>query len=132
MIPYIKDIVKDFVKNDDTMKTYANPASYHLFKTREYSTVLEGTHTNIYPNFVANALFYTNKARPEIYTAVEFISMQVRTQDEDEWKKLACMMRYLCGTPKQRITLRADRINLVNWWLDGFHGVQPNCRVHTG
>ena len=35
MIPYIEEILKDFTKNDDTVKKSTTPSSDHLFKTIE-------------------------------------------------------------------------------------------------
>ena len=41
-------------------------------------------------------------------------------------------MRCLCGTPELPLTLRADRTNIVKWWIDGYHGVHSNFKGHTG
>ena len=66
---------ENFSKHDDTVKTSATPASYHLFKAIKYEIVLEETQAIIYHNLVAKALFATNISRPEIHTAVAFIIM---------------------------------------------------------
>ena len=125
-------MVKDLAKHYDTMNTYANPSSDHLLKTIEDTIILEETQANTYHNFFAKALFSVNRARPYIHTALAFLSMRVRAPDEDAWNKLARIMKYLCGTPKILLTLRAYITNNFKWWVDGYHVVHPNCRGHTG
>ena len=58
--------------------------------------------------------------------------MQVRDSDEDDRNKLSHMMRSLYGIPNLTLTIRSDRTNIFKLWVDGFHGVHPNCRVHMG
>ena len=42
------------------------------------------------------------------------------------------MIRYLCVKPKVPLTLQSETSKIVKWWVDGPHGVHPNCRGHTG
>ena len=60
-ILYIEETATYLSKHNDTIKTYATPASQHSFKTRE---------DTIYHNFIARALFYNKIERPEIQTSV--------------------------------------------------------------
>ena len=61
MIPNIEDMVKDFDKHNDTMKISSTPESYHLFKTREDSIILEETQAKIYHNFFPGNFFPTRE-----------------------------------------------------------------------
>ena len=57
MIPNIEDMVKDFYKHNETMNISSTPESYHLFKTREDSIILEETQAKIYHNFLPSHFF---------------------------------------------------------------------------
>ena len=57
---------------------------------------------------------------------------QGKAPDEDDYKKLARVMRYLRGTPDQILTLEAASMNIVKWWVDASFAVHPDMRSHTG
>jgi hypothetical protein len=42
----------------------------------------------VFHNFVAKCLFLTKRARPDIHTAVAFLTTWVKKPDKDDWKKL--------------------------------------------
>ena len=132
IIPQNKCMEKDFTNHDNTMKTYATPASDHVFKTREHVIVLEETQANICHSFFSKALFSTKGERPDIHITLTFLSISVRYPDKDARKKLARIMMYLFSTLDILLDLRADRTSIVKWWLNVYHRVNPNCRVHTG
>ena len=108
------------------------PAASHLFKVREDATDLDDETAGVFHRFTAKKLFLTKRARPDIQTAVAFLTTRVSQPDEDDWKKLTRSMRYLRGTKHVHLKLTADRTNVVKWWVDGSHGIHPNCRGHTG
>ena len=93
MIPYVKEIVEDNSKS-----TAATPVAEHLFKVNKDADSLTEGQMSIYHNFVAKCLFLTKRARPDISTAVAFLSTQSKASDVDDWKKLTQMIRYLRGT----------------------------------
>ena len=64
---------------------------------------------------VAKLLFLCKRARPDIQTAVTFLTTCVMAPDEDDYKKLARVMKYLRGTRTMPLTLEADNLRLVKW-----------------
>ena len=66
----------------------AIPAAEHLFKANDDSETLTGRQMTIYHNFVAKCLFLEKRARPDILTAVAFLSTRVKASNVDGWKKL--------------------------------------------
>ena len=52
--------------------------------------------------------------------------------DEDDYKKLAWVMKYLRGTRTLPLTLEADNLQLVKWWIDGAFATHRDMRSHTG
>jgi hypothetical protein len=41
-------------------------------------------------------------------------------------------MRYLRGTKTMPLTLEADSLNVVKWWVDASFAVHPDMKSHTG
>ena len=74
MIPYVKEIVEFFSQYDNSKSTAATPAAEHLFKVNNGADSLTERQMTIYHNFVAKCLFLTKHARPDISTAVAFLS----------------------------------------------------------
>ena len=75
---------------------------------------------------------YHKRARPDIQTAVAFLTTRVMAPDEDDYKKLARVMKYLRGTRTMPLTLEADNLQLVKWWIDGAFATHRDMRSHTG
>ena len=132
MFGYIREIIDLFAKFDDSTKTAATPAADHLFKVDDSSTPLSQQQATVFHHFVAKCLFATKRARPDISTAVAFLSTRVKGPDEDDWKKLVRLIRYMRGTLQLPLTLSAESASIPKWWVDGSHGVHPKMQGHTG
>ena len=87
MIPYIKEIIKDFREYDPSQDKKANtPASEFLFKVDNESRMVDDSIAKLIHTFVAKALFATKISRSDIHTAVAFLTTCVRVPNEDDWK----------------------------------------------
>ena len=132
MTPYIREVIEDFSKYDPGSKTARTPDADHLFKVRDDARPISEKLAQTFHTFVAKSLFATKRARPDIATAVSFLTTRVIEPDEDDWKKLVRMIRYLNGSPDLPLTLKADSTNIVKWWVDGSYNVHPDFRSQTG
>ena len=56
----------------------------------------------------------------------------MKETDEDDWKKLKRLLQYLYGTVNLVLTLTADKLNIIKWFIDASHHVHPDFRSHTG
>ena len=65
-------------------------------------------------------------------TSVAFLSTHVKSPDEDDYKKLTCVMRYLHSTARLPLTLEADNLQVIKWWIDGAFTAHPDMQSHTG
>ena len=83
MIPYVKEIVELFKKHDDSDRHANTPAAEHLFQINEQATPLSQHQATVFHNFVVKCLFLTKRARPDIATALEFLTTRVKASDED-------------------------------------------------
>ena len=89
MIPYIKEMIQDFRKHDPNTDKRANtPAAEFLFKVDNKSRLIDGSRAKVFHIFVAKALFATKRSRPDIHTAVDFLTTRARGPNIDNRKKL--------------------------------------------
>eukprot|EP00957_Ditylum_brightwellii_P126753 9661732-Ditylum_brightwellii.AAC.1 len=79
----------------------------------------------------AKLLFLCKHARPDIQTAVSFLTTRVKNPDKDDWKKLHRVIIYLNGTKNLVLTLGADSLNMAKWWVDGAFAVHPDMKGQT-
>ena len=57
---------------------------------------------------------------------------RVKCPDVDDYKKLERVIKYLCGTPDLALTLEADDMHVVKWWVDASFAVHTDMKSHTG
>ena len=46
-------------------------------------------------NLVAKTLYVSKHARPDVSTAIAFLTTMIRAPDVDDWRKLSHLMEYL-------------------------------------
>ena len=131
MVDYTKKMVHEFEEATGELMVPKTPAAEHLFQTRDDSKKLEENESIIFHNATAKALYLCKRARPDIQTAVAFLTTRVKAPDCDDWKKLSRMMGYLKGTLNLVLTLSDTGVG-GQWWMDAANGVHPDLRGHTG
>ena len=107
------------------------PAAEHLFKINDTPTYLTDDDAMFFHHNVAKLLFLCKRARPDLQTAVAFLSTRVKHPDHDDYKKLARAMKYLRKTITLPLRLEADDLQLVHWWIDGAFATHRDAH-HTG
>jgi hypothetical protein len=133
MIDYVQEIVDAFDKADPNgggIKTSAAPSN--LFTVDEDCEKLEPKKAQQFHHIVAKTLYATKRARPDTCTAIAFLTTRVREPDQDDWTKLAHMIKYLRGTKLLPLILSANGSGILKWWIDGSFATHPNMRGHTG
>jgi hypothetical protein len=63
---------------------------------------------------------------------IAYLTTRVREPDNDDWAKLAHLIKYLQGTKNLPLIMSAAGSGILKWWVDGSFGVHPNMRGHTG
>ena len=81
---------------------------------------------------VAQLLFLCGRARPDIKTAVLFLTTRVKAPDKDDWGKLKRVLKYLWGTRYMKLTLTVDNLHTLRWWVDAGYGVHWDLKGRTG
>jgi hypothetical protein len=131
MFDYIKKMLNDLPPDMDGIAV--TPAANHLFDVDISGKVpLDEPNAILFHHLVAKLLFLCKRARPDIQTAVAFLSTRVKSPDGHDYRKLARVMRYLRATMDLPLTLEASHISTIKWWVDGAFAVHPDMRSHTG
>jgi hypothetical protein len=94
--------------------------------------VLPEEQVMVFHRATAQLLFLSARARQDIQLATAFLTMRVRSPDEDDWGKVKRVLGYLKGTMHMLLILSADLLMLSRWWVDAAYAVHDDCRGHTG
>ena len=130
--------MEDYIRNmltqlpEDMEGVATTPAAEHLFKVNDTPTYLNEEQEMFFHHNVAKLLFLCKRARPDIQTAVAFLSTRVKHPDCDDYKKLGHVMKYIRNTITLTLTLEADDLQLIHWWIDGAFATHRDMRSHTG
>lgn len=82
--------------------------------------------------FVAKLLYLSKRARPDIATAIAFLTTRVKEPDGDDWNKLCRCIWYLNNTVSLALTLEATNNPVIKLWVDASYAVHGDCKSHTG
>lgn len=110
----------------------STPAATHIFETNDNGEPLDEDTAQFFHHYVAKALFLCKRARPDIQTAVAFLSIRVKQTDKDDYKKLKRLMQHLRGSKDLVLTLESDNVQVIKWWVDASFAVHHDMRSHTG
>ena len=128
---YIDMMLHDAPKDMDGIST--TPAAAHLFKTNvKDPKLLDDERKKIFVHLVMQGLYLSQRGWPDIRTAIAFLCSRLNNPDEDDYKKLIRLVRYLHGTKELILTLRANNDGIVRWWIDASYAVHDDMKGHTG
>ena len=89
------------------------PAANPLFEVDDNGVKLKPEQKDLFHEFVAKLLFLGKRARPDLQTAISFLSTRVTEPDTDDYKKLIRLMNYLKSTKDITLTLEADNSGCI-------------------
>jgi hypothetical protein len=112
--------------------TATTPADKNLFEVRENVATLNTDDAELLHAMVAKLLFLCKPGRPDLQTAIAFLCTRVQAPTTDDQLKLGRVIKYLRKSRDLVLTLRADNINIVKWWVDSAFPVHKDMRSHTG
>jgi len=144
MIDYVDEIVAAYDKvsselNDGFTTVYkksnrsrTSAAPDDLFIVDEDAEKLSEEGQTAFHHLVAKTLYISKRARPDVSTAVAFLTTRVKAPDVDDWRKLNHLMEYLRAERLRPLILSADGSGVLMWYVDASFAVHPNMRSHTG
>ncbi len=77
-------------------------------------------------------MYVSKCARPDVSTAIAFLTTRVRAPDIDDWRKLSHLMEYLRVDRLRPLIMSADGSGVLMWYVDASFAVHPNMCSHTG
>jgi hypothetical protein len=131
MTKYVENMLNNFpvkLGKKDVAKT---PAGDNLFNLGT-GTKLDTKRAEIFHTFVAIGLFLCKRARPDIQQAILVLCTRVRDPNQADWEKIFRVVKYLNGTKEENLTLSADDMRVVKWYVDASFAVHPDFKSHTG
>jgi hypothetical protein len=70
----------------------------HLFEVDPNAAAIDKEKAELFHHYTAKLLFLCKRARPDIQTAVAFLTTRVKGPDVDDYKELQRVMQDTCGT----------------------------------
>jgi len=117
----------------DTNKV-STPAADHLFEVNQNCNELGDNKREEFHTTVTNALFSCKRSRPDLQPAGPFFCTRVQSPDEDDWKKLLRLLKYLEQTVDDELTLGADEGDVLSTrcYPDAAFDVHAAMKSHAG
>ena len=117
------------VKGADSVVT---PANQDLFNVNEGLPRLDKEKTEKFHSIVATLLYIAKRARPDLLTAVAFLTTRVLSPNEQDWKKLERIIKYLNGTKDLYLRIRANSDFTITAYIDASFATHMDRNGHTG
>ena len=131
MIPYIAKVIDAFPETITGVQS--TPAGDRLFQVRPHDEAkfLPEEQARAFHHTTAQLLFLS-RVRRDIQTTVAFLTTRVKKPDDDDWGKLKRVLRYLRSTRFLKLTLFAESLTNIVWYVDASHQLHDDCKGHTG
>eukprot|EP00980_Cylindrotheca_fusiformis_P003695 scaffold819_cov157-Cylindrotheca_fusiformis.AAC.2 len=129
MMDYIREAIKAFP--EDCSRRAVTPATNSLFKINPDATKLPEEKRELLHSLTAKLLFVSKRARPDIQVPISFLTGRVTKADDDDWKKLKRLLKYLNDTLDLPLTLSIDNLCVVKTWVDAAFATHDDIRSHT-
>jgi hypothetical protein len=114
-------------------RTAATPAADNLFVVDARSPPLDKSRAEELHSRVCKVQYLSKRTRPDLLTAVAFLTTRVLEPTAQDWRKLERVVAYLKGTHRHGLCLSADdHVIRVIAHVDASYGVHGDMRSHTG
>ena len=78
------------------------------------------------------ALWVSQRSRPDLSTAIAFLSTRQKEPTEEDWGKLKRMLNFVKGTIDDRRILGTDDLLTMETYIDASHAIHNDMRGQTG
>ena len=110
--------------------TAATPAASNLLNVSE-SPLLPALLKDDFHSLTARLLYLAKRTRPDLLTAVSFLTTRTTAPTVADHKKLERAIKYLRGTPTLGLRFKPSEIN-VTGFIDASFAVHVDYKSHTG
>ena len=131
MDDYVTRMLEQFPVKFKTNEVQETPAATTLLEPGKGAQLDRKRH-EIFHSFVAKSLFLSKRARLDIAPTVAILASRVQQPVQGDWNKIVRLMRYLHSTQGWHLTLSADNLRVLKWYIDASFAVHPDFKSHTG
>ena len=131
----MKDQIKEALDmmDEDLKDNISSPAYRDLFTTYDGECKnLEGKRKEKFHSIVAKLLFITKRGRPDIETAILYLTTRVSKSNKRDWFKMKRVLSFLKDTIDDVRIIGASSLRDLYMWIDASYAVHENMRGHTG
>jgi hypothetical protein len=131
MKKFVTDLISHVPAN---MSGLANtPALSHLLQVNcQNPTLLNENTADLFHTLVAKLLYLSKHGRPDILLPVSFLCSRVKSPDQDDYRKLTRVVKYLRKSIDLPLTLECGNPINVEWWVDASYACHWNMRSQSG
>ena len=108
------------------------PATNNLFRVSPDSTKLIDMEREKFHSMVQRLLYIAKRARPDILTAVSFLTTRVSCPTQEDNNKLMRVLRYLNGTKDLALHLSGSDGMVISAFIDSSFAVHLDGKGHSG
>ena len=131
MYDYIYDFLEELPP--EMRGTAPSPANGQLFEVNiEDPTLLPEHEKELFHHRVAQLLYLSKRARPDIQLPIAFLCTRVQAPDVDDQAKLTRVAKYLDATIGLPLILAMDGSGEMRWHIDASFAVHNDMKSHTG
>ena len=133
MYDYVDEMINELPT--EMISELTTPTFNHLFEIRDDDDIdqlLTPKLSEESHHLVAKTLLLSKQARPDLQTAVAFLTTRVKSPNNDDQKKLSKLMKYLQETWYLPLILEDDDSGVLKWYIDGSFAIHNNMKSHTG
>jgi hypothetical protein len=112
-------------------KEKPSPAANDMFHVTN-SNNLSKDYSESFHSTVAKLLYVAKRARPDLLTAVAFLTTRVQHPTEADSKKLERLLGYLLRTKDRVLILEPSRDMQLRAYVDASYDVHDGAKSHTG
>jgi hypothetical protein len=128
----MKKLIDDIIAGCGVTTERATPATDELFNVRD-APKLDRAGQEYFGTYVAKLLYVAKRVKPEILTAVSFLTTRTLVCDLDDLAKLHRVLGYVLKTRDRGIVLRVGDFMTVEAYIDAAYGVHTSSgKSHTG
>jgi hypothetical protein len=124
--------MREWMQTADVIGHATSPASLDLFSIDEHSKPATKEQSKYFHSQVAKALYAAKRTRPDLLTAVSFLSKRTLAPTEQDMDKLKRLLRYVKSTIDLPMTLGMSDKPRVTAYVDASYAIHKDMKSHSG
>ena len=129
----MKHLVDEIIAGCGVVQERKTPATEDLFEVRDTVAKLSPVDRDYFRSYTAKLLYIGKRVKPEMLTAISFLTTRATAPDTDDLAKLQRALGYLLYTRDRGIVLCIGDTMTVGGFIDAAYGVHTSSgKSHSG